>query len=156
MCELLVGTLQTRSSSVARTVHLWFLRVCRDWHRGCGCLLIMVAGDVERSLMRILALSHDFIKEVRSNMRCIRELTAVAVSFMRNIDWVSRHECWMIIQEHHTLMAADIRMMLGPDEFLWSGMQPRRASGVIAVPDRARPTKRQTLVYEYFPKRPKV
>jgi len=116
----------------------------------------MVAGDVERSLMRLMALSHQFMKLVRSNMRAIKELAAVAAQVMRDIDWVSRHECWMLIQEHHSLMAADIRMMLGADEFLWSSMQPRRASAVIAVPDRARPKKRQTLVYEYFPKRPKL
>ena len=116
----------------------------------------MAAGDLERSLMRLLALSHEFHKLVRSNMRCIKELTAVTVAFMRDIDWVSRHECWMLIQEHHSPMAAEIRMMLGADEFLWSGMQPRRASGVIPVPDRARSKKRQALVYEYFPKKPKL
>ena len=106
--------------------------------------------------MRLMALSHQFMKLVRSNVRAIKELTAVAAQVLRDIDWVSRHECWLLIHEHHTPMAAEIRMMLGADEFLWSGMQPRRASGVITVPDRARPKKRQTLVYEYFPKKPKL
>ncbi len=106
--------------------------------------------------MRTLAVSHEFHKQVRKNMRAIKEITAMTAAFLRAIDWVSRHECWMIIQEYHSMMAEDIRMMLGADEFLWSSMQPRRAIAVIAVPDRARPKKRQTLVYEYFPKRPKL
>jgi len=106
--------------------------------------------------MRLMALSHQFMKLVRSNMRAIKELAEVAAQVMRDVDWVSRHECWMLIQEHHSPMAAEIRMMLGADEFLWSGMQPRRASGVIPVPDRARSKKRQALVYEYFPKKPKL
>jgi hypothetical protein len=116
----------------------------------------MVAGDVERELMRLLVMSHEFHKLVRSNMRCINEITEFTVALLRCIDWVSRHECWMLIQEYHSLMAADIRTMMGADEFMWSSMQPRRASAVIALPDRARPKKRQTLVYEYFPKRPKL
>jgi hypothetical protein len=115
-----------------------------------------VAGDTERWLLRTLAVSHEFHKQVRKNMRAIKEITAMTAAFLRAIDWVSRHECWMIIQEYHSMMAEDIRMMLGADEFLWSSMQPRRAIAVIAVPDRARPKKRQTLVYEYFPKRPKL
>ena len=86
----------------------------------------------------------------------IKEINYRTADHLRTLDWVSRHDCWLLILRGHGRMAEDIRLMMGADELLWGGMRAPMASKVIHLPDRTRPIKRQALLSEYFPKRPRL